>query len=290
MSPAAKPPTGAARRRVRISDEETERRMLDAAVALIAERGLSVSLEHLSVEEIISAAGVARSSVYRRWPYKDLFFSDLLVELANGPVLARDGATVALVLAEHLDGELARPGDADPERDRVDFFVELLRVVCALDLEQIVGSAHWRTYLALHAVVVGLPAGELRQQVGAALAGAEDQLLDWRLQVARRIIPVSGYRLVGGPDDVEPGYRELVLAVGALTTGLVLKASVDPDLVQRRRPMAPYGALRTAEWSSATLAEVGLYLAHLEPDPDVQWSRERVRPLADEVRALLSGA
>ena len=83
MVPSAQPPTGAARRRVRISDEETGRRMLAAAVALIGERGMSVSLEHLSLEEIIQAAGVARSSVYRRWPYKDLFFSDLLVELAN---------------------------------------------------------------------------------------------------------------------------------------------------------------------------------------------------------------
>jgi hypothetical protein len=37
------------------------------------------------------------------------------------------------------------------------------------------------------------------------------------------------------------------------------------------------------------LAEVGLYPAHLEPDPAVCWSRERIRHLVAEVGALLHG-
>ena len=32
---------------------------------------------------VIRDADVSRSSAYRRWPYKDLFFSDLLRELAK---------------------------------------------------------------------------------------------------------------------------------------------------------------------------------------------------------------
>jgi AcrR family transcriptional regulator len=289
MVPTERPPTGAARRRVRISDEETGRRMLAAAVGMIAERGMSVSLEHLSLEEIIQAAGVARSSVYRRWPFKDLFFSDLLVELANGPVLSRDNATVARVLAEHLARELARPQGADPEQDRVDFFVELLRVVFDLDIAQVLGSAQWRTSIALHATLLGLPDGPLRRQIGTALAGAEEQLTAWWLQVARRVVPAAGYRLVGGPVDPEPGYRRLALAASALITGLVMKASVAPRLVEDRMSLAPFGTTRTGEWSAVTLAEVGLYLAHLEPDPAVRWTRERIAHLADEVHALIGG-
>jgi AcrR family transcriptional regulator len=289
MVPAARPPTGAARRRVRISDEETGRRMLAAAVALIGERGMSVSLEHLSLEEIIQAAGVARSSVYRRWPYKDLFFSDLLVELANGPVLTRDNATVARVVGEHLAGELERPGGADPEQERVDFFVELLRVVFDLDIEQVLASPQWRVSIALHATLLGLPDGDLRREIAAALSGAQEQLTAWWLRVAERLVPAAGYRLIGGPVDPEPGYRRLALAASALLTGLVVRASLDPRLVRDRRPMAPFGTGRTGEWSDATLAEVGLYLAHLEPDPAVRWSRERIGHLAAEVRALLDG-
>jgi AcrR family transcriptional regulator len=287
MDPTAQPPTGAARRRVRISDEETGRRMLAAAVALIGERGMSVSLEHLSLEEIIQAAGVARSSVYRRWPYKDLFFSDLLVELANGPVLTRDNATVGRVVGEHLAGELERPGGDDPDQERVDFFVELLRVVFDLDIEQVLASPQWRISIALHATLLGLPDGDLRRQIAAALTGAQEQLMAWWLRVAERLVPAAGYRLIGGPADPEPGYRRLALAASALITGLVVRASLDPRLVRDRRPMAPFGTGRTGEWSDATLAEVGLYLAHLEPDPAVRWSRERIRLLAEEVRTLL---
>jgi hypothetical protein len=60
-------------------------------------------------------------------------------------------------------------------------------------------------------------------------------------------------------------------------------------LVEDRMSLAPFGTTRTGEWSAVTLAEVGLYLAHLEPDPAVRWTRERIAHLADEVHALIGG-
>jgi hypothetical protein len=55
---------------------------------MVNRTGLTVSLEHLSVEDVIREAGVARSAVYRRWPYpyKDLFLSDLANELAKAAI------------------------------------------------------------------------------------------------------------------------------------------------------------------------------------------------------------
>jgi len=47
--------------------------MLQAAVAMINRDGLTVSLDHLSFEEVIRDADVSRSAVYRRWPYKQPF-------------------------------------------------------------------------------------------------------------------------------------------------------------------------------------------------------------------------
>ena len=76
-------PSGLGRRARRLSDQETERRMLAAAVAMVRRTGLTVSLDHISFEDVIRDADVARSAVYRRWPYKDLFFSDLVKELAK---------------------------------------------------------------------------------------------------------------------------------------------------------------------------------------------------------------
>jgi AcrR family transcriptional regulator len=105
--------TGLGRRRQRLSDTETEERMLAAATAMVGKNGLTVSLEHISFEDVIRDAGVSRSAVYRRWPYKDLFFSDLLRELARGssPAIAGGNSTatatataaVREALLAHLD-------------------------------------------------------------------------------------------------------------------------------------------------------------------------------------------
>jgi AcrR family transcriptional regulator len=56
--------------------------MLRAAMAMVNRTGLTVSLDHISFEDVIRDADVSRSAVYRRWPFKDLFFSDLVKELA----------------------------------------------------------------------------------------------------------------------------------------------------------------------------------------------------------------
>src|SRR5271169_4534453 len=106
MSSEARAPTGLARRGRRLSDAETERRMLDAAVAMVHATGLTVSLDHISLEDVIRDADVSRSAVYRRWPYKDLFFSDLVKQLAKDatPTIVNDELELMRrVMAEHDD-------------------------------------------------------------------------------------------------------------------------------------------------------------------------------------------
>src|SRR5689334_20987803 len=87
-------------RRARLTNDQVARRMLDAAQSLVEETGLTVSLEHLSFEEVIQRARVSRSAAYRLWPYKDEFFVDLLCDLA-GPswqgTAAFDKETILLV-------------------------------------------------------------------------------------------------------------------------------------------------------------------------------------------------
>src|ERR1039458_3125257 len=106
MAGTAGGPTGLARRGRRLSDRETGQRMLDAAVAMVNRTGLTVSLDHISFEEVIRDAGVSRSAVYRRWPHKDLFFGDLVKELARTATPDIEQAELELirqVVNEHLD-------------------------------------------------------------------------------------------------------------------------------------------------------------------------------------------
>ena len=149
---ASTAPTGLARRGRRLSDQETEQRMLQAAVRMVSRAGLTVSLDHISLEEVIRAAGVSRSTVYRRWPHKDLFFSDLVKELARSAtptILAEEVALIREVFAE-------RPDWLESAAWRQALVAELFRRLSLLDFQSLSGSAEWRTYVALHATFMSL--------------------------------------------------------------------------------------------------------------------------------------
>src|ERR1700746_158311 len=106
MTSYAQAPTGLARRGRRLSDRETEQRMLQTAVTMVSRAGLTVSLDHISLEEVIREADVSRSAVCRRWPYKDLFFSDLVKELSRSAIptiLDEELALIRRIVAERLD-------------------------------------------------------------------------------------------------------------------------------------------------------------------------------------------
>jgi AcrR family transcriptional regulator len=152
-------PTGFARRSRRLTDQKTEQRMLQAAVAMVNRTGLTVSLDHLSFEDIIRDADVARSALYRRWPYKDLFFSDLVKELARDatPTIVNDElALMRRVVAEHLDW-------LETPELRHSLVIELFRRLALFDFQTLHGSAGRRTYIALHATVMSLTEGQLRK-------------------------------------------------------------------------------------------------------------------------------
>src|SRR5674476_636519 len=117
-------PTGVARRRQRISDGETEQRMLEAALALVESQGLTVSLDHLSLENVIARADVSRSSAYRRWPYKDLFLADLLVAVARDTDLTIEPPGLvdelrALIASADLNAFLEPDPDAEWTPDAI---------------------------------------------------------------------------------------------------------------------------------------------------------------------------
>ena len=135
--PGEAAPTGLARRPRRLPEHETEQRMLGAAMATVDRAGLTVSLDHISFEDIIRDADVSRSAVYRRWPHKDLFFSDLVKHLARNatPAIARDEVAMLIQVATEHQDWLETP------ELRHSLVVELFRRLALYDFDTINASS-----------------------------------------------------------------------------------------------------------------------------------------------------
>jgi len=263
------PPTGLARRRHRLSDEETEERMLQAAVAMVNRSGLTVSLDHISFEDIIHDANVSRSAVYRRWPYKDLFFSDFVLELAKHatPTIINDEEELMRrVVAEHEDWL------ESPEL-RQNLMVELLRQLALLDFETMYDSAGWRTYVALHATFMSLSDGDMRDQVQAALAQSE-QVRTARIANAwGQLAGLFGYRLRA---ELGATFETMATLLSATLHGLVIMALSTLDISTQRIQASPFGATGKNEWSVPALGLAAIASAFLEPDPAIEWNEARL--------------
>lgn len=278
MSPDVQAPTGLARRRRRLSEEESADRMLETAVAMLGRSGLTVSLDHISLEEVIREAGVSRSAVYRRWPYKDLFFRDVVIELARNAapgIFDQEVRLLRQVVAEH-DEWLATP------ELRTGLVAELIRRLALLDFEVLYGSATWRTYLTLNAAFLGIADGEAREQVRAALAESEQAHIASVAAAWELLAGLFGFRL---RPSTEATFETLARLLDASLRGLVLAALSDPGIVTRRVRARPFGAVE-ADWSLPALSFANVAWGLLEPDPAVAWDEERVATVRETVRAL----
>jgi AcrR family transcriptional regulator len=253
--------------------------MLTAAVTMVHRSGLTVSLDHISFEEVIREADVSRSAVYRRWPYKDLFISDLVKELARNAtpgIVADELALMRRVLAEHLDWL------ATPEL-RHGLLIELIRQVSQLDFHYVYGSPGWRTYLALHATFLSLADGDLRDEVQAALAQSEQDRMTRIAAAWEQIAGLFGYRL---RPDCGMAFATVAVLLTAGLHGLVLMALSAPGLAEQRVRARPFGALAEEDWSLPALATASKAWALLEPDPAIEWNSERVTRVRRELREL----
>jgi AcrR family transcriptional regulator len=253
--------------------------MLRTATALIDASGLTVSLDHISFEEVIQQAGVSRSAAYRRWPYKDLFFSDLLKELARAArpaaVSGFEAAAVSIreIAMAHLDWLETPDG-------RHDLVLEMIRRAALNDFETMFGSTEWRTYLALHATFLSVADEELRSDLQAALATSERGFISRIADSWEQLAGLLGYRL---RPEVQGSFEMIASLASATLRGLVIMALSTPEIASRRIQARPFGAAQTAEWSQVALTAASIAFAFLELDPTIEWDDGR---LAEVRRAL----
>ncbi len=253
--------------------------MLSAARGMLAGSGLTVSLDHISFEDVIRAADVSRSTVYRRWPYKDLFFSDLVKDLARTAtptLLAGELALIRQIVADRADW-LETPGQ------RHALIVELFRQLSLLDFQALRGSPEWRTYVALQATYLSLADDELRGQVRAALAQSERDHIESVAAAWELMTHLFGYRL---RPETGSTFKDLAALLDATMRGLVITAMSLPDNAEHRTRASPFGAAAEAEWSLPALGLASIASAFIEPDPDIRWDADRVASIRKTLATL----
>lgn len=270
MTDHAQAPTGLGRRGRRLTDEELRQRMLRAAAGMVRRAGLTVSLDHISFEDVIRDADVSRSAAYRRWPYKDLFLGDLIEELA------REGAPPGTADAEYaLIRQVVSefPGELDLPGQRRELLTELLRRLALLDFQTLAGSPEWRTYVALQAAFSSIADSERRERVRAALAASEQER-QARVAAAWELLAgLFGYRI---RPETGVTFHTLVTLVDGALRGLIIMAQPVPEIAESLVSASPFGATAAREWSLPALGAGGIATAFLEPDPEIEWDDERV--------------
>lgn len=265
-----------------MSDRELERRMLDAAITLVHEQGVSTGLETIAFDEVVRRAGVSRTSAYRRWPGRDRFYGEVLLELASGPPLPSLGPEVlgrAAGIVQHYADDL------ESAQGRRDLVVELLRITITADYELVSTSPQWRTFHTLVVSHAGIPDHAIRAAVASALASAEQHATTTRARVYAQFAALVGYRLVAplaGPD----GFDLMSRAAGACMTGALGRLDLQGSLGHTAHPMRAFASTRVAAWTQPVYLMAATVLSYLEPDPGVHWTAQRGDDLIRAIHAL----
>jgi len=254
------------------------------AVEQIRRQGMTVSLEHLSLEAIIRESGVSRATAYRHWPTKSDFLGEVLVTVVRSTRLEGESpqevAELGALIWEHRADLRSAPG-------RRNLIVEALRYSTDANFRRLLASPQWHTYLALNATFQGLPDGPLRAKVQVALADADTRFVANRAEVYGRLPALLGYRLIP-PLTAPDGFTVMASAAGSMMTGLIVKALARPEIATDALPMRPFGSTRAADWTLPAHHLAGVLLGHLEPDPAVRWDARQRRTATETLRGILN--
>ncbi|WP_369045518.1 TetR/AcrR family transcriptional regulator [Sinomonas sp. P10A9] len=208
----------------RIREEQMRELLLGKAVELLRPTGLTVSLEHLNLEELIRSAGVPRSSVYKAFGNKDAFFRELMIRLIE--TMEISGSDLDPGLAQRIQATAHAHGSRlGTPAGRREVGREIIRLSVKKNYESVRTSTEWRTYIALSATVSSLDPTS-RTAVVDALARAESRTTAARSAAFDQLLPLLGLKFRVGLDA-----RQLATVAAAIVNGLAQRSLVNPEVV-----------------------------------------------------------
>jgi AcrR family transcriptional regulator len=205
----------------RRSKEQVRETMLQTALEMAVEAGVGISLDSISVEEVIQNARVPRSSVYRIWPAKEMFVDDLLCHMAGRHSYFSgqdvfDPATFAVVTATIRDNKHLL-GSAQGRRA---VLCEGVRLAVQRNVQALRQNSNARIHTALIATVSSTGSAAIRPRIAQALDDAEAASRRSIVALFRDLVmPTLGLRL----RDPGATLDHLAVAGSALAQGLALR-------------------------------------------------------------------
>jgi AcrR family transcriptional regulator len=253
--------TAKSKKRPRLSAVELRERVLSTAVTMLEKSGgLTVSLAHLNMEELIRIADVPRSSVYREWETKEAFYVDLMEQMiapTEGQGAAWDEETLRIgraVVKRYAD----RLETSDGRRD---VLREAVRQGVQQNFNAVSRSLSWRTSSALVTTLPALAAND-RHRILVALTRAETHFIDRMAAFYEELMPTLGLRL-------KPPFETKMVAATAssVVEGLIGRSLTNPKII-KTPVMLPGIDGEPVEWHLAAVGFLAILDAMVEPEPN----------------------
>jgi AcrR family transcriptional regulator len=226
--------------------------MLAVAVERVEAEGLLVDYANIGMEDLIRAAGVPRSTVFRIWPDRVAFVADLvraLFEADQGFEAGFDPETLQL-----LQGALAHGADSVAGREAREVALRhAIRLAVAHNVVAVESSVAYRAYRTMSAALAGSDAVPGGDEIRALLVEIEDRYLQRMAAMYGVLNDALGLRMRSGTDT-----RDLAVAVMATIDGVSDHRRIDPSKIDAPRAVA-MGSDDPEEWHVAALAVYGIY-------------------------------
>ncbi|WP_255784565.1 TetR/AcrR family transcriptional regulator [Mycobacteroides abscessus] len=251
------------KKKARLSSAQLRERLLTTAVSMLTKSGgLTVSLAHLNMEDLIRIADVPRSSVYRVWESKDSFYVDLMermIEPVEGQGAAFDEETLEIAMAV-VNAYRDRLCSADGRRA---VLREAIRQGVAQNFKAVARSLSWSTSSALIATLPTLQQRD-RQRVLGALKRTEAHFVERMADFYGAMMGQLGLRLKVGITA-----EMLAATASSVVEGLIGRSVTNPGIVAT--PIIRPGIDgQPVEWHLAAVGFLGIVDEMVEPDP--AWS------------------